>query len=407
MPSGAVSACDGPADIILANDWSERTAKVESAIRSSHVSRFMVSNYSLPKTTVIALTMAAVVVILAGVKTAEPIVTPFIIAMFVAAISAPFMLWLTNHHVPRVLALAIVMTLVLAIALLISGLVGTSLEGFASNLDFYQVRLQEISGQGFAWLDTKGIVIDMAEARNMLNLSAAMGFVGSAFNRLIGTLANAFLILLTVAFILLELTSFGDKLQRLVHDPADALSSFGAFSTTLNRYLVIKSLLSLATGVVISMVLFLIGIDYPLLWGIIAFVLNFVPNIGSIIAAIPAVLMGLIQFGLPTAGWVALLYAVVNNVLGNMVEPRLMGRSLGLSTLVVFSSLVFWGWLLGPVGMFLSVPLTMALKIGFASSDETRWLAVLLGGEHERAEDDVIMVVSERQVTNGAGDPEQ
>jgi len=247
----------------------------------------------------------------------------------------------------------------------------------------------------------------MAEARNMLNLSAAMGFVGSAFNRLIGTLANAFLILLTVAFILLELTSFGDKLQRLVHDPADALSSFGAFSTTLNRYLVIKSLLSLATGVVISMVLFLIGIDYPLLWGIIAFVLNFVPNIGSIIAAIPAVLMGLIQFGLPTAGWVALLYAVVNNVLGNMVEPRLMGRSLGLSTLVVFSSLVFWGWLLGPVGMFLSVPLTMALKIGFASSDETRWLAVLLGGEHERAEDDVIMVVSERQVTNGAGDPEQ
>jgi len=145
VPSGAVSACDGPADIILANDWSERTAKVESAIRSSHVSRFMVSNYSLPKTTVIALTMAAVVVILAGVKTAEPIVTPFIIAMFVAAISAPFMLWLTNHHVPRVLALAIVMTLVLAIALLISGLVGTSLEGFASNLDFYQVRLQEIS----------------------------------------------------------------------------------------------------------------------------------------------------------------------------------------------------------------------------------------------------------------------
>jgi AI-2 transport protein TqsA len=349
------------------------------------------SGYSLPKSTVMTLTAAAVVVILAGVKTAEPIVSPFIIAMFVSAISAPFMLWLIGHRVPTVVALGIVMTLILIIALILSGLVGTSLEGFSSNLDYYQSRLQEITGQLFGWLNTKGIAVDMAEARNMLNLSAAMGFVGSAFNRLIGTLANAFLIFLTVAFILVELTSFGRKIHQVAEDPANTMSNFGAFSDTLNRYLVIKSLLSLATGVIISIVLFLIGIDYPLLWGIIAFVLNFVPNIGSIIAAIPAVLLGLIQFGFPTAGWVALTYMVVNNVLGNIIEPRLMGRSLGLSTLVVFLSLVFWGWLLGPVGMFLSVPLTMTLKIAFASNDETRWLAVMLGGEDENLDDEVIV----------------
>ena len=109
--------------------------------------------------------------------------------------------------------------------------------------------------------------------------------------------------------------------------------------------------------------------------------LNFVPNIGSMIAAIPAVLMAMIQFNIATAGWIALIYLLVNNIVGNVVEPRLMGRSLGLSTLVVFLSLVFWGWLLGPVGMFLSVPLTMTLKIAFDSNDETRWLAVLLGGD--------------------------
>jgi predicted PurR-regulated permease PerM len=127
----------------------------------------------------------------------------------------------------------------------------------------------------------------------------------------------------------------------------------------------------------------MLGVDYPVLWGVIAFMLNFVPNIGSVIAAIPAVLMALIQFGYVSAGWVALVYVVVNGVYGNLVEPKLMGRSLGLSTLVVFLSLVFWGWLLGPVGMFLSVPLTMTMKIAFEASDESRWLAVLLGSEDD------------------------
>jgi predicted PurR-regulated permease PerM len=161
------------------------------------------------------------------------------------------------------------------------------------------------------------------------------------------------------------------------------MSGFGRFSDTLNRYLVIKSSMSLATGVTITIALYILGVDYPVLWGIIAFMLNFVPNIGSVIAAIPAVLMALVQFGFAAAGWVALVYVVVNSVYGNLVEPKLMGRSLGLSTLVVFASLVFWGWLLGPVGMFLSVPLTMTMKIAFEASDESRWLAVLLGSEDD------------------------
>jgi AI-2 transport protein TqsA len=337
----------------------------------------------LPRSTVSMLTIAAVVVVLAAVQTAEAIVTPFLIALFLAAISAPAMLWLTHHRVPQTLALVLVMVLIIGLAMMLSGLVGSSLEGFSQNLPAYQARLQEITGQSLQWLAGYGIDMDMAKARSLLDLSAAMGFVGSAFNRLIGTLANAFLIFLTVAFILLELPSFGHKIREISRDPASAMSSFGRFSTTLNRYLVIKSSMSLATGVTITIALYLFGVDYPVLWGIIAFMLNFVPNIGSVIAAIPAVLMALIQFGFATAGWVALVYVAVNSVYGNLVEPKLMGRSLGLSTLVVFLSLVFWGWLLGPVGMFLSVPLTMTLKIAFETSDESRWLAVLLGSEDD------------------------
>ena len=119
-------------------------------------------------------------------------------------------------------------------------------------------------------------------------------------------------------------------------------------------------------------------VDYPLLWGLLAFLLNYIPNLGSIIAAVPTVLLTLVQLGWSAALIVFAGYSVVNVVIGSFIEPRFMGKGLGLSTLVVFLSLVFWGWVLGPVGMLLSVPLTMTLKIALESSEENRWLAKLL-----------------------------
>ena len=171
----------------------------------------MVAEKMLPKSLVFALTFASAVVIMAGIKAAEPIVTPFVIAIFVAALNAPIMLWLTHKKVPRGAALALVMTFILLVALLLSGLVGSSLEGFTNNLDFYQSRLEEISGQLIQWLSGRGVQLDIDEAKGLFDLSAAMAFIGTAFNHLLSALANAFLIFLTVAFLLLELDSFGEK----------------------------------------------------------------------------------------------------------------------------------------------------------------------------------------------------
>ena len=120
-----------------------------------------------------------------------------------------------------------------------------------------------------------------------------------------------------------------------------------------------------------------------MLWSVTAFLFNFIPNIGSIIAAVPAVLLAFVQLGPTTAGLAAIGYVVTNMVMGNVIEPRFMGRGLGLSTLVVFLSLIFWGWLLGTVGMLLSVPLTMIVKLALESSDDSRWLALLLAGNEE------------------------
>ena len=139
--------------------------------------------------------------------------------------------------------------------------------------------------------------------------------------------------------------------------------------------------MSLITGTLVALWVTLLGIDFPLLWGLLAFLLNYIPNIGSILAAVPVMLLALVQFGVGSALLVAVGFLAINMVMGNLIEPRVLGHGVGLSPLVVFLSLVVWGWVLGPVGLLLSVPLTMTLKIALESSDETRWLAILLGPE--------------------------
>jgi len=137
--------------------------------------------------------------------------------------------------------------------------------------------------------------------------------------------------------------------------------------------------LAIVAGLAVVILLGLIGVDYVVLWGVLAFLLNFIPNIGSIIAAVPAVLLALVQLGAPAALAAAGGYLLINTVVGTFLEPRYMGKGLGLSTLVVFLSLIFWGWVLGPVGMLLSVPLTIAIKIALDSQPNTRWMAIMLG----------------------------
>ncbi len=142
-------------------------------------------------------------------------------------------------------------------------------------------------------------------------------------------------------------------------------------------------MVSLATGLLAGFMLWALDVDYFVLWGVVAFMLNYIPNIGSIIAAVPPVLLALITQGPLVAGIIAGGYLVINTVMGNIVEPKFMGKGLGLSTLVVFLSLIFWGWLMGTVGMLLSVPLTMIVKIALETSQEGRWLATLLGNGEE------------------------
>ncbi len=214
-------------------------------------------------------------------------------------------------------------------------------------------------------------------------LGKILDLVGTILGALRGVLTNTVLILITIIFILIEVSGFPIKLRAALGETegASAFETLSSFSEDVRRYIGIKTLVSLGTGALVAGWLAYLGVEYPLLWGLLAFVLNYIPTIGSYIAAVPGVLFAYLQLGPGTALAAAIGYLVVNTLMGNVIEPRVMGRGMGLSTLVVFVSLVFWGWVLGPVGMLLSVPLTVILKRALELQESTRWIGVLLGPE--------------------------
>jgi len=328
--------------------------------------------------------MASFIIVVAGMKAASSLLVPFFLAVFIAVLCTPPLFWLQAKGVPKVLALLLILIVILAVGLLVGAFVGTSLNGFLSSLPQYQARLSANMAPLLSWLAEKGIEIPKEGMSGIVHPENVMRLAGNLLSALSSVLANAFLILLTVVFILLEAADFPKKVRAAMKSPKKSLATINQFSQSANRYIVIKTLISVTVGLSISIWLLILGVDYPLLWGTLAFLLNYVPNIGSILVAIPAALLAFMQLGAGRALLTILGFLVVNNILGNIVEPKLMGKGLGLSTLVVFISMVFWGWVLGPVGMILSVPLTSLVKIGLESREDTRGLAIMLGSDIEK-----------------------
>jgi AI-2 transport protein TqsA len=353
------------------------------------------------RTSEIFVCLAAWVVIIAGMKASATIFVPFLLSAFIAIISAPPMAWLQRKGVPSVLAVLIVVCGIFCIGFLITGLVGQSVTDFSQHVGLYKAKLKTLTAAVTTWLSGMGVNVKALALDEVFDPGAAMNLAASLLNSLGNVLANGFLILMTVIFMLLEAASFPTKLKAIMGPDQARRPPWKLFLNDVKRYMAIKTWVSLATGVIIAAWLFVLGVDYAILWGVLAFTLNYVPNIGSIIAAVPAILLALIQLGPARALGAAAGYLAVNLVMGNVIEPRFMGRGLGLSTLVVFLSLIFWGWVLGPVGMLLSVPLTITAKIALDSRDETRWLAVLLGPER------AVQLSSEGKSSGSNVDPDE
>ena len=336
------------------------------------------------------LIMASFVIIVAGMRAAASLVVPFLLAIFLAVICTSPLFWLRRVGLPTPIAVLLVAIGLLGIGFLVSAFIGNALKNFTLSLPDYQKILQEKTLGITVWLNAHGIDTSQFEGMDLLETGSVMRIITGLLGGLSGLLTNMLVILLTVIFILFEAAGMPEKLKSALGETTESLRGFSRFTEGVIRYLAVKTWCSLLTGALVVVLLKITDVKQPYLWGFVAFLLNYVPNIGSIIASVPGIAMAIIQFDLTHACYVGLGYVAINCGVSYMIEPKWMGVRLGLSTLIVFMSLVFWAWVLGPVGMLLSVPLTMTVKIALESNPGTRWIGVLLGpakiiGEPEAA----------------------
>lgn len=333
---------------------------------------------------------ASLVIILAGIKLSAEIVVPFLLSLFIAIICSPLIKLMTDRKVPLGVAITLLFVLFVSIFFFLAGLINSTIREFTASIPQYKILLSERLTTLLQLAEQWHIPISVSKENllDQLDPSVMMNFISRLLLSFSGVVTNTFVLLLVVVFMLLEAPTAKHKLAvALSGDPqhlADKENHIDRVLQGVISYLGVKTFVSLLTGFCVWLLLELCGVQYAVLWATLSFLLNYIPNIGSIIASVPIVLQALLLNGFSTGLGVAVGVIGINMVIGNVLEPRMMGRTLGLSTLVVFLSLLFWGWLLGTVGMLLSVPLTMALKIALESSPTTIRYAGLLGEVAEK-----------------------
>lgn len=322
--------------------------------------------------------MAALIVVVAGLRAAAVFFLPLLLSLFLTILSLPLLGWLRRRHVPSVLAITVTMMAAVAVLALVGLVFSVSIDTVTEKMPEYQSRFRQLVQQPVDWLESHGVPITEEVSPESLDLGAMVDLVSSTFRGVATAVSNIVLVLLMMIFMLWESVILPGKLRaarRFGQFDPDRLQEIVA---RVQRYLLLKTLICLATGIAIGLLVRVVGLDFALFWGFFAFVLNYIPNIGSVLAAVPAVVLALVQLGPTRALVIAAGYLAINMLIGNLLEPTVMGRGLRMSPLAIFLALIFWGWVWGPLGMILSVPLTVSLKILFENTESLRWLAALL-----------------------------
>jgi len=337
----------------------------------------VLSTFSAPARGLIIAGAGALIVTL--LTTMAPLLTPVLLAIFIAIVAAPTLAWMRRKGVPKWGALFLIVFVLFDIGSLLALVMTGALEGFRNSLPGYQERFALLAQQFGSMLAGTGVDNPVSAATLLMDPARLMRLVPRLLSSAGDVVATGLVVLLTVFFILVEIPTMAPKLRAAFQLTPDGELRLQQVLGNIKRFLQIKALTSLATAGCVWLLLWLFGIDFSILWALLAFFLNFVPIVGSILMMIPAVLLALVQFDLGTALLVAAGYLVINTMIGSVIEPRIMGKGLGISTLAVFIALMAWGWLFGAVGMFLAVPLTTALMIALDASPHTRPLAILMG----------------------------
>ncbi|MEJ6572896.1 MAG: AI-2E family transporter [Akkermansiaceae bacterium] len=341
----------------------------------------------------VLLLLASATLVLCGLKLAQDFFIPVSLAFFIAAVSFPITNWLREHKVPRFLSVLITVLVVFAFlsGIMVVGflLINDLAEG--DQLEQYGRKMYDVALNAGAKMEEWQFEGAQEEIKKILTAEQIGDFfkqnITSFLGGVLDTLKSSFIVLILLVFMLSEARMFARRFEAIVDAQGPNLQRMLSATRDIQKYLGIKTMVSIATGGLAGLLCWAAEVDFPLLWGIFAFALNYIPAIGSIIAGIPPVILALLIHDVKHAVAVACGYLVINGFLGNFMEPALLGRRFGLSTVVIVISVLFWGFIWGPVGMLLAVPLTMLVKVALDNSYELRWLGVAISqGKNQNPE---------------------
>jgi AI-2 transport protein TqsA len=325
----------------------------------------------------VMLILAATVVVLVGIRLSAPILNPIFFAVVLTLLFSPIYSWLKRRGLPSLLALVIMLVVIAAIFIALFFILGVSISKFSERVGFYTSQLNSQLVDLDALLERLGL--SNVDLRDVIKPSALTDVLGTILSGIAGFLSDLFLILVIMLFLLAEGPAMMDRLRAGTSGDNPQVERLTTIGRSVVRQFGLRAIVNLVTGAGVTVLLFFLGVDFPLLWGILTFFLSFVPYIGLVLAVTPAVVLALAEFGVSRAVLVIAGVIVINILAENVLSPMMMGRGLNISPTIVFLSFVFWAWLLGGPGAFLALPITLFVAVMFDTFPETRWLASLIG----------------------------
>jgi predicted PurR-regulated permease PerM len=325
----------------------------------------------------VVLALAATVVVLAGIRLGAPILNPIFFALVLSLLFSPIYSWLKRSGLPSPLVLVIMLLVIGALFMGLFFILGVSISRFSERVGFYASQLNSQLVDLDALLERLGL--SNVDLRDVVKPNALADALGTVLSGLAGFLSDLFLILMIMLFLLGEGPAMMTRLRAGAGRDNPQVERLTAVGRSVVRQFGLRAIVNLVTGAGVTILLFLLGVDFPLLWGILTFFLSFVPYIGLVLAVTPAVVLALAEFGATRAALVIVGVIVINVLAENVLSPVMMGRGLNISPTIVFLSFIFWAWLLGGPGAFLALPITLFVAVMLDTFPETRWLANIMG----------------------------
>src|SRR6478609_5669839 len=323
--------------------------------------------------------LAAAAIVAAAIKLAAAVVAPFLVAACIAIAVQPIFRWVHSSRIPDVSAVFISLLVVIALLGGVGALLVLALANLSGSAAQYVSSLHRIQVQATAWLEAHHqhtLAQSLYGSRLDTLLQEAITYVLISLPTVMSALIT---VLLLIVFMLLEVTTMPKRVHAALGWSPRAFSDFSRTMAEIQRYLSVKTATSAATGLCAGLWCALCGVPNPALWGMVTFALHFIPTVGGLVAALPPIFIALTTYGFGRASMVLGGLTLFSMIIGNVIEPNALGRSLSVSPLIVLVSMFVWGWLLGPIGALLSVPLTLIAKIVLWNTSDLHWVAVLLG----------------------------